>query len=98
MFTDLNVFVLLVMIECVFDLNLRWCLLNQQTLDELCRRSECDVCVTHLTHLIICVSGPAQQFSHSQSNSNGEQCVLPQNERRLLQIPVRSGFWGDKEG
>lgn len=44
------------------------------------------------------VSEPAQRFPHSQSNSGGEQGVLPQNERRLLQIPIRGGLWGLKEG
>lgn len=44
------------------------------------------------------VSEPAQRIPHSQSNSGGEQGVLPQNERRLLQIPVRGGLWGLKEG
>lgn len=44
------------------------------------------------------VSEPARQFPHSQSKSAGKQGVLPQNERRLLQIPVRGGLWGLEEG
>ena len=44
------------------------------------------------------VSASARQFPHSQRNSGREQGVLPQNERRLLQIPVRGGLWGLKEG
>lgn len=44
------------------------------------------------------LSEPAQRFPHSQSNSGREQGVLPQNERRLLQIPVRGGLWGLEEG
>lgn len=44
------------------------------------------------------VSESARQIPHCQRNSGGEQGVLPQNERRLLQIPVGSGLRGRKEG
>lgn len=44
------------------------------------------------------VSESARQIPHSQCISGGEQGVLPQNERRLLQIPVRGGLWGLEEG
>lgn len=47
---------------------------------------------------LLSVSESARQIPYSQCISSGEQGVLPQNERRLLQIPVRGGLWGLKEG